>query len=398
MSPDRTNWATVAFGLSLAWFAAFQMFKLPPVLPLLLEAYGYDLILAGGFMSIYAVAGLLLSFGFGRRIARGGWHRPLLGGLAVLACGNLLGLIWPQSGWVMLAARALEGIGFTVLAIIGPTLANRQAAPRDLPLVIGATAAWIPIGQMAAVLLAPAALALQGWQSLWVAGLLGCLLFAAWGARIPQESERQEAGARAAEPAKGRRRSLRVLVLTAALFCLWSGQFFAFMTWLPEYLVVEHGLGLGAALAGYSLPVGLLILFNLLTGVMLRAGVSLALLLIGSLALQVGVWWASGLGLAGWSGIAGLVIFGVGAGITPACLFAMPSRAVGQGRAAATAFGIIMTGRNVGVLIGPVLLAQILELGGAWDLAAPVFGTVTALALAIGVVLAFEFAAERRTG
>jgi hypothetical protein len=241
-------------------------------------------------------------------------------------------------------------------------------------------------------------LALQGWQSLWVAGLLGCLLFAAWGARIPQESERQEAGARAAEPAKGRRRSLRVLVLTAALFCLWSGQFFAFMTWLPEYLVVEHGLGLGAALAGYSLPVGLLILFNLLTGVMLRAGVSLALLLIGSLALQVGVWWASGLGLAGWSGVAGLVVFGVGAGITPACLFAMPSRAVGQGRAAAAAFGIIMTGRNVGVLIGPVLLAQILQLGGAWDLAAPVFGTVTALALAIGVVLAFEFAAERRIG
>lgn len=394
MSPDRTNWATVAFGLSLAWFAAFQMFKLPPVLPLLLEAYGYDLILAGGFMSIYAVAGLLLSFGFGRRIARGGWHRPLLGGLAILACGNLLGLIWPQSGWVMLVARALEGIGFTVLAIIGPTLANRQAAPSDLPLVIGATAAWIPIGQMAAVLLAPAALALQGWQSLWAVGLLGCLLFAAWSARLPREAELQETSAQAAEPSKGRRRSLRVLLLTAALFCLWSGQYFAFMTWLPEYLVAEHGLGLGAALAGYSLPVGLLILFNLLTGVMLRAGVSLALLLIGSLALQVAVWWASGFGLEGWSGVAGLVVFGVGAGITPACLFAMPSRAVGQGRAAA-AFGIIMTGRNVGVLIGPVLLAQILQLGGAWDLAAPVFGTVTALALAIGVVLAVEFAAER---
>ena len=37
MPPDRTNWPTVAFGLALAWFAAFQMFKLPPVLPLLLQ-------------------------------------------------------------------------------------------------------------------------------------------------------------------------------------------------------------------------------------------------------------------------------------------------------------------------------------------------------------------------
>jgi MFS family permease len=140
MSSDRTNWAAVAFGLSLAWFAAFQMFKLPPVLPLLLETYGYDLVLAGGFMSVYAVAGLLLSLGFGRRIERSGWHRPLLGALAVLACGNILGLIWPQSGWILLVARALEGIGFAVLAIIGPTLANRQAAARHLPIVIGATA------------------------------------------------------------------------------------------------------------------------------------------------------------------------------------------------------------------------------------------------------------------
>jgi MFS family permease len=396
MSPDRTHWPAVAFGLSLAWFAAFQMFKLPPVLPLLLEDYGYDRTLAGGFMSVYAVAGLLLSFGFGRRIARGGWHRPLLGGLAVLACGNLLGVIWPQSGWVMLLARALEGVGFTVLAIVGPTLANRQAAPRDLPLVIGATAAWIPIGQIAAVLLAPAALSIQGWQSLWALSLIGCLLFAVWSLRIPPESVGPAARAGAAEPPRRRQGSRRILILTAGLFCLWSGQYFAFMTWLPDYLVTAHGLGLSAALAGYSLPVGVLILFNLFTGMLLRYGISLGLLLTGSLVLQVAVWWLSSLTLEGWSGVAILAVYGIGAGITPACLFAMPSRVAGQGRGAAAAFGVIMTGRNVGVLIGPVLLAEVLRMSGSWTLASPVFGTVTTLALVIGLILAGELAAESR--
>jgi MFS family permease len=396
MSPDRTNWATVAFGLSLACFAAFQMFKLPPVLPVLLEAYGYDLVLAGGFMSVYAVAGLLLSFGFGRRIERGGWHRPLLGALAVLACGNVLGLMWPQSGWVMLAARALEGVGFAVLAIIGPTLANRQAEARHLPLVIGATAAWIPIGQLVAVLLAPAALALQGWQSLWGLSLLGCLLFAAWSLWIPKDGAAPETRSTDTLTPQTRRRSRRILVLTAGLFCLWAGQYFAFMTWLPEYLVAAHGLGLTAALAGYSLPVGLLILFNLVTGVLLRAGVSLGFLLVGSLALQVAVWWLSSLNLEGWSGVAALVVYGIGAGITPACLFAMPSRAAGQGRAAASAFGIIMTGRNVGVLIGPILLAEALRTSGSWAHASPVFGTVTTLALLSGLYLAVELAAGDR--
>ncbi len=396
MSPDRTNWAAVAFGLSLAWFAAFQMFKLPPVLPLLLEDYGYDLVLAGGFMSVYAVAGLFLSFGFGRRIERSGWHRPLLGALAVLACGNILGLIWPQSGWVMLVARALEGVGFAVLAIIGPTLANRQAEARHLPIVIGATAAWIPIGQLVAVLLAPAALALQGWQSLWGLSLLGCLLFAAWSLRMPKDKAAPETSVPDADTPQTRRRSRRILVLTAGLFCLWAGQYFAFMTWLPEYLVAVHGLGLTAAMAGYSLPVGLLILFNLLTGVLLRYGVSLGFLLVGSLALQVAVWWLSSPTLEGWSGLAALVVYGIGAGITPACLFAMPSRAAGQGRAAASAFGIIMTGRNVGVLIGPILLAEVLRTSGSWALASPVFGTVTTLALLSGLYLAFELAAADR--
>ncbi len=396
MPPDRTHWAAVAFGLSLAWFAAFQMFKLPPVLPLLLEVYGYDLTLAGGFMSVYAVAGLLLSFGFGRRIARGGWRRPLLGGLAALACGNLLGLAWPQSGWLMLAARALEGVGFTVLAIIGPTLANRRARPRDLPIVIGATAAWIPIGQLLAVLLAPAALSLQGWQSLWALGLLGCLLFAAWGVRLSGERDASEAGPSPHDPPPGSQRSRRTLALAAALFCLWAGQYFAFMTWLPEYLVAKHGLGLGAALAGYSLPVALLIVFTLLTGVMLRAGVSLGVLLVGSIALQVAVWALSALGPEGWAGLACLVVYGVGAGISPACLFAMPSRVAGQGPAAATAFGVIMTGRNMGVLFGPVLLAEVLRAGGGWSAASPVFAAVTAGALAVGWMLAVRFAGEDR--
>jgi len=394
MSPDRTNWAAVAFGLSLAWFAAFQMFKLPPVLPVLLEAYGYDLVLAGGFMSVYAVAGLLLSFGSGRRIARGGWHRPLLGALVALAAGNVLGLAWPHSGWVMLVARALEGVGFAVLAIIGPTLANRQAAARHLPLVIGATAAWIPIGQLVAALLAPVAIAVHGWQSLWVTSLLGCLLFAAWSLRMPKDGAAPAVRDAAADTALTRRRSRRILALTAGLFCLWAGQYFAFMTWLPEYLVAAHGLGLTAALAGYSLPVGVLILFNLVTGILLRYGVSLGVLLVTSLSLQVAVWWLSALSPEGWGGLAALVVYGLGAGITPVCLFAMPSHVAGQGRAAATAFGVIMTGRNVGVLFGPILLAEALRTSGSWALASPVFGAVTTLALLIGLYLAHALVAE----
>ena len=47
MPSHDTNWTAVGFGLALASLAAYQLFKLPPVLPVMLEAYGYDRVLAG---------------------------------------------------------------------------------------------------------------------------------------------------------------------------------------------------------------------------------------------------------------------------------------------------------------------------------------------------------------
>ncbi len=169
MSTRRSNWTGVAFGLALACFAAYQQFKLPPALPVLLQTYHYDRTLAGAFMSIYAVAGLLLSLVFGRLLERKGTVGPTLGALALSLAGTALILVLPENGWIFLLGRALEGVGFAFLAICGLLLANANASVRDLPLVVGMTASWIPVGQLAAILLAPIAFAWQGWQLLWIA-------------------------------------------------------------------------------------------------------------------------------------------------------------------------------------------------------------------------------------
>ncbi|MDX1402613.1 MAG: hypothetical protein R3245_11880, partial [Kiloniellales bacterium] len=66
MFHEKSNVAAIVFGLSLAAFAAFQQFKLPVVLPVLLEHYNYDRTLAGAFMSVYALVGLLVSVFLGR--------------------------------------------------------------------------------------------------------------------------------------------------------------------------------------------------------------------------------------------------------------------------------------------------------------------------------------------
>ncbi|MFP6777281.1 MAG: hypothetical protein VCB06_02825, partial [Alphaproteobacteria bacterium] len=67
-----TSWTGVALGLGLGALASYHLFKLPPVLPILLRQYDYGLFAAGGFMSIYAAIGLVTSALLGLRLQRHG--------------------------------------------------------------------------------------------------------------------------------------------------------------------------------------------------------------------------------------------------------------------------------------------------------------------------------------
>ena len=379
MPPSKTHLAGVAFGLALSSFGAYQMFKLPPVLPLLLETYGYDRTLAGGFMSVYALVGLLVSIFVGRQIERHGLAGPVLFALGAMIAGNLLGLVAPESGAVVLAGRALEGLAFAVFAIAGPTLTNLSSSARALPIVMGLTAAWIPIGQVTATLLAQPALASWGWQSLWIAGGLGCVLLAGCtlGMRsaLPRGRKPARNGGEAESPITPRERWL--LALGGFGFLIFSGQYFAYMTWMPQYLIEVYGFSLDGAVWGYLLPVVVLMVFNVIAGRILQLGVPVGALLTLALASQAAVWWLLPWTGSDWTGIVSVVIYGIGGGVAPTCLFALPSTILGAGRGAAGAYGLMMTGRNIGVFIGPILLAGAFELTGGWDLSAPIFGAFT---------------------
>ncbi|RMD61935.1 MAG: MFS transporter [Alphaproteobacteria bacterium] len=394
MTLQRTgsNWTAIAYGLGLACLAAYHQFKLPPALPAMLAEYGYDRTLAGGFMAVYAVAGLTLSWSLGRFLSRAGIPGPVLGALALTVAGSALTLMWPEQGWLVLGARAIEGVGFAVLAIAGPVLANASAAPRHLPLVVGLTASWIPVGQITAIALAPPAFAAGGWQGLWWAGIAASLGFAVATLRLRTGGHVDPAGTDegaglAVHPAIDAAR-FRRLMLAGAIFMLWAGQYFAYMTWLPQYLVETQGLSPSWAALGTVIPVVVLLITNFATGMVLRAGVPVGPLLCLGLVVQAVVWWLVPVTGGGLSGLVSLLVYGIAAGICPTCLFAMPSVIVGAGRPAAAAFGVLMTGRNIGVLAGPVAVAEAFKLFGGWEVAGPMFGALTTVALGLGVWLA----------
>lgn len=384
----------MAFGTLLGTLAAYQQFKLPPVLPLMLDQYHYDRLVAGGFMSIYAVIGFFFSIWAGKVLARRGVAPVLLFGFLLMLAGNALGLAIPQNGSVMLTGRGLEGAAFAILALVGPIHATASASERHLPLAVALAAAWIPNGQIIAGLMAHVSLQSGLWRPLWWGGIAFTAALLIWTFRLSRArrlGERPAAHAPAAEgPHRLSRAQLVAMILASLTFTAWGMQYFAFMTWLPEYLVEVHGFTPDDAVLGYLVPVVTLLAFVFLTSFIMRAGVSIVALLIVTLALQIAVWLVLPHVTHPVLGAALLVLWGSGAGITPTCLFAMPTRVAHQPALRPQAFGILMTGRNLGVLGGPLVLATALDITGSWDVAAPVCAAMTAAALFFSIPLAFQ--------
>lgn len=445
---EQTNWRGVAFGFALSSFVAFQQFKLPPVLPGLLEQFHYPLSLAASCMSIYAVVGLLASVPLGLWLKRRGYRPGLLLGIASTIVGLVLALALAKFGSVMLLSRGLEGLTYAIFAIAGPAIATSSARLRDLPLVTGLLAGWIPVGQIGAGLLALAApswtlpdwgLALAGWQVIWLIALALTLLLGLYCWRYPHQNNVGSGGtpakaaatvitdtdradnasllAAAASPMgisaspTGRMQAVETMrgsskrpagrgadLLAAGIFLVWSAQYFAFMTWLTQFLIEQHHLQPQQAVLVYLLPVVVLLGFNLLTGWALGHGLKLMPALLISLVLQ-GLVWALNPILDGTLGIAALLVYGICAGVIPTCLFHLPhhiathrhhgGNAGGNAvKAGPEAFATLMTGRNIGVLCGPIMLPQLMVWLGNWNEAALAIAVVTWLGagMAFGLV------------
>ncbi len=383
IAPDsvRTDWSRVSFGVGLSAFVAYQQFKLPPVLPGFLALHPHDPIVAAGFMSVYALVGLLASAAIGGWLVPAHWRLGIGLVLGLSALGIGLALLAPDSGPLMLTARGLEGLAFAFGAIAGPAIAGSAASRRDLPIVTGLLAGWIPIGQILAALLA---LQFGDWRALWLAGLVLIPLLGLW-ARLALPPQSAAMGRQGRGGPRLSSREIVALVLTGAIFLLWSNQYFAFMTWLTQYLTQQLHLAPGDAVLAYLLPIVVLLSCNLLTGWALRHGLALMPALIAGLVLQISIWLAAPI-LDGWIGILALVLFGVAAGVIPTCLFHLPHHILGR-TAGASAFGIVMTGRNIGVFAGPILLAALVRWTGGWIAAAYVIAALTTLAAIIAVGL-----------
>lgn len=380
MQRQEINWTGVTFGLALSIFAAYQQLKLPPVLPILIGEYAFGRILAGGFMSVYAVMGLLLSLRLGMTMQRRGTAALLNVAFALFAAAAAIMILWPDLGWLFLAARAMEGIAFAILAISGPAICTANAGTRGLAIAAALIATWIPMGALIANLLAVGLVEWAGWRALWVVGIAATAGMALWTMAVRRNPTvrfgaallRQESTARPAG-AVGQSRNM---ALAAVLFTLWGVQMFAYLTWLPDYLVEDHGFTARTAALLYAFAMAILTIFNLVAAPILRAGVPVAILFIVAVGVQTVFWFLLPYLGPISAAVSGLIIYAAAAGVAPTCLFALPGTIYGIEQAGSHSFGVLMTGRNLGVLGGPLLTGALVHFAGGWHVVPPVLGAL----------------------
>lgn len=394
-----TNWTGVSYGIVLGFVAAYFQFKVPPVLPVMFDLYGYETYVAGGFMSIFAVAGMLVSVRVGRGIRRDGAKWYLMGAFGLMLTGTAVALIWPESGTVMLVSRTIEGLGAAVLAVCMPAFANMSAGPKHLPIVIAAQATWIPVGQLVANIVAQPSVAEGVWQPVWWFGALATVLIALWTGYIlarrsipgiahkpRKKSHTANAAAGAADAQPMTKSEHRALWLAAVLFFLWQAQFMGYFTWLPVYLVDVRGFSADGAVLTNQIPVVVLLIFALIGGIILKTGLGVIKLLTIALTLQTLGWILIPFSDNAVIGVASLIVWGIAAGLTPTSLWALPSTLLGGHRAGTDAFAVVLTGRYLGILAGPMIAAAVFEFTGNWITVAYTF-VVIALATIAGTLV-----------
>jgi MFS family permease len=364
-------WAVLVVVLLAGMAAPFNVYKVPPLMPILMGALHVAGGGAGALMSVFSVSGLLFALPAGFAFQKMGQRATGLLSMTLLVIGSGLGSLCTSAG-PLVATRLIEGMGVTLIGVSAPAIVSIHFTGNDRATALSVWSTYVPLGSAIIFTVAPFFGSRWGWESVWRAGCLYAFLAGVlWALFIrPSQGQRadeaHESSVKAIQ-ASALRKALasKDLWLFSLLYCAFALVFTSFLSWTPTYLfTVRH-----QSLAFASLLVGLVpvvgIVGSPLAGWLLRRiGSAKALIVVpmalfaftGPLTLFVGT------GLL----LPFVVLVGLVAAFVPTGLFVVAARAVHDNEARGMAMAITAMGFNAGALLGPIIFGYALEHLGGW--------------------------------
>lgn len=381
-TPIGAAWVVVAAG----GVAALQVGKLPPALPALQAELGLSLVQSGFLLSMVQLAGLTLAVFMGVLADGMGLRRSMLRGLLLLALASALGGL-AQSVPVLLACRALEGVGFLLVALPAPALIRRLVPGPQLAGMLGVWGAYMPTGTALALLGGPLFIPAFGWGAWWWLFAAVSLAMAAWLMRVAPADPAVQMHASVALWVRLRRTlGARGPWLVALCFGMYSGQWLAVVGFLPSIYAAAgvSGAALGALTA---LAAAVNMGGNMASGRLLQRGwLPRSTLWLGFTAMALGSTLAFAAFSQSWPWLRyiGVLVFSGLGGLVPGTLFSLAVRLAPGEQQVATTVGWVQQLSALGQFMGPPAAAALAARAGGWQLT-PLFTVACCVA---GMVLA----------
>lgn len=364
---QTTRWPAVLAAIFAGVIGGFAFGKVSPALPALQREFGLSLIQAGWLVAAFnalAAAGAIFLGVFADRI---GAFRLCLAGVLCIAAGSALGALAPGAA-TLLASRFVEGLGFLSIVVSAPGLIGAAATPERRGIAYGLWATYFPVGVSVVIAASPPLLEQLGWRALWwlvVAAALACAALVATLARhyggVRRGVERPLSGIRAslAQP---------VLWLLGVAFAMYAIQHHALMVWLPTYLMETRGLGVAPAALATALAVIVNVLGNVAGGWLIQRGVPRGRIIAATfIVISLAFLAIFSAGLPDILRYVLAVLYSLIAGTVPAAVLSAGMRYARSPGEVGAVQGLIVQLTNVGIFVGPPLIAAAVTWGGSWD-------------------------------
>ncbi len=367
----------VLFAIYLATLAApLNQSKVPPLLPILREAFGLNYGSAGQLISIFSIMGFVLALPAGFILQRIGIKVTGLISVGSLMVGSALGAMAEGAG-LLFFGRFIEGTGMGLIMVAAPAAISIwfPAEKRGLPM--GLWASSVGVGIIAAMNFAPKLEAAYNWQTVWwAASGFSAVAFVLFGIlfRMPKGDEIPAQPAQTVpEPAEDKPASLTRAMANSSLwmvaisFGVYNLTVMAWNGLYPDFLNTERGYSLKEA----GFISSLLMMAGIFAGpiggyISDRIGSRKKMIVIPFILLAV--LFLFPFSVTGWMIVAVMILAGIMVGIiAPVALAAVPEimkkpQTIGIG------MGVAALCQNLGMYIGPALFGQLLLIT-TWEIA-----------------------------
>lgn len=377
----RKKWRILgsAFLCIVAFGVTFQ--SIPPILSLVMSELNLTHTQAGLLMSFFALPGIIVSIPAGLLADR--YSQKLIGlmALVLMACGSAMIAIG-SSFTILTLGRVVSGIGGMTICILMPQVISQWFRERELGTALGIFQTAMPVGAILSLSTLGMLAQTFTWRTgIWISMALSLVALVVFLLIFTPAPGRSAQNAKASESISAGMRSIGMpiwLLGMASLFV--NASIISFLTFTPDLL---QSAGLNIITAGFyaSMSMWGVVVFSPIFGLVIdKTGRKKTLMVIGSIGIAATMVW-----VPRFTGAAVplMLIFGVAQSLIPVSLFALPPEFTRPERVG-LAFGILYTGQNIGVLIGPALAGLLRDVTDSYQ---PSFFLMAAFALVVILIM-----------